>query len=68
MMSLRTQLNPAFKIAQPLPKLTGDLTAIRRCVGPYFIPALPRSTAGGLMFSAAGPDRRPSGEGGKPRP
>jgi hypothetical protein len=67
MLALRTQLNPAFKIAQPLPKLAGDLTAIRNGAGRCFIPGPRRGGLGELRFLAAAPNRQPLGEGGKPQ-
>lgn len=67
MMSIRTQPNPAFKIAQPLPRLGGDLTPVRKCTVGCFIPGPPRRRAGELTFPSLALARQPSGKGDRPR-
>jgi hypothetical protein len=63
----RTTPNPAFKIAQPLPRLTADLPAARQAPAPFGIPGPHRWAAGESKYPPPAPYRRPHGEGAQPR-
>ena len=68
MILLRTAPNPAFKLAQPLPRLAINRLAVHNREGPFAIPGPPRGGAGDLKSPAPPPDRPLSGEGGEPSP
>jgi hypothetical protein len=68
MMSIQTQPNPEFKIAQPLPRLGGDLTPVRKSTVGCFIPGPPSRRAGELTFPSLALAPRLPGEGDRPRP
>jgi len=66
MIPRRTTPNPAFKIAQPLPRLAADLPAVRQGPVPFGIPGPPRWGPRELKSPAPPPYRCPSGEGVNP--
>jgi hypothetical protein len=66
MITLRTQPNPAFKIAQPLPMVIGDPAAVRDCAVSFGIARLRHGSADEQEFPAAAPGCGLSNGGGKP--
>jgi hypothetical protein len=68
MITRRTELNPAFKIAQPLPRLSGEPAPARGCSLPFFGPRLGYRPGQSLDLPIAAMVHRQSNENGQLRP
>jgi hypothetical protein len=65
MYPFRTELNPAFKTAQPLPMLVGGSTEVRNCSVPIVIPEFPRGSTDKQELTVAAPDGGLTNEAGR---
>ncbi len=68
MIQRRTELNPAFKIAQPLPRLSSEPVAARGFALPFFGPRLVHRSVHGFQFAMAAQVRRAANDNDRVRP